>query len=119
MVSLTTVYLVSIILTSVASFGSAFAGKKFFGGAVPVEEPQQQVPRPTPSAPMEEEVPNKSAVSVPEINKAPNESVAETNNEEDAGPNNAVLSIPETDKEEGEPDPDMLMPGGRRLIRRS
>jgi hypothetical protein len=32
MVSLTTVYIVSVLLTSIASFGSAFAGKRFVGG---------------------------------------------------------------------------------------
>lgn len=41
MVSLTTVYIVSVILTSIAGMGSAFAGNKFIGGAqpTPVEEP--------------------------------------------------------------------------------
>jgi hypothetical protein len=33
MVSLTTVYLVSVILTSIAGFGSVFASKKFVGGS--------------------------------------------------------------------------------------
>jgi len=33
MVSLTTVYILSVILTSIAGMGSAFAGNKFVGGA--------------------------------------------------------------------------------------
>lgn len=38
MVSLTTVYLVSVILTSIAGFGSVFASKKFVGGSEIIEE---------------------------------------------------------------------------------
>lgn len=50
MVSLTTVYILSIVLTSIAGFGSAFAGNKMIGGAVPQEvtslPPQEQFPPP-------------------------------------------------------------------------
>lgn len=52
MVSLTTVYLVSIVLTSIAGFGSVFASKKFVGGAVvetSLPEPiQEQSPKQEP-----------------------------------------------------------------------
>ena len=45
MVSLTTVYIVSVILASVAGIGSAFAGNKMIGGYIP-EPPliSQQAP---------------------------------------------------------------------------
>lgn len=43
MVSLTTVYIVSVILTSIAGMGSVFAGQKITGGAV-----STPVPAPTP-----------------------------------------------------------------------
>lgn len=39
MVSLTTVYILSVILTSIAGVGSAFAGNKMIGGSVPVYVP--------------------------------------------------------------------------------
>lgn len=52
MVSLTTVYLVSIVLTSIAGFGSVFASKKIVGGAIvmpvietPLPEPINEVPQ--------------------------------------------------------------------------
>jgi hypothetical protein len=38
MVSLTTVYILSVLLASVAGMGSAFAGQKMIGGSTPVEE---------------------------------------------------------------------------------
>ena len=43
MVSLTTVYILSVILTSIAGIGSAFAGNKMIGGGIappvpPVDE---------------------------------------------------------------------------------
>ena len=46
MVSLTTVYLLSIVLTSIAGFGSAFAGNKMIGGAVTVPS-QEEFPAPS------------------------------------------------------------------------
>jgi hypothetical protein len=47
MVSLTTVYIVSIVLTSIAGFGSAFAGNKMIGGGVTVPPPQEEFPAPS------------------------------------------------------------------------
>ena len=49
MVSLTTVYIMSVILASIAGMGSAFAGKKIVGGAteVPLPPPQPAVPLPS------------------------------------------------------------------------
>lgn len=38
MVSLTTVYIVSILITSIAGIGSAFAGNKMIGGSAPIPE---------------------------------------------------------------------------------
>lgn len=106
MVSLTTVYVVSIVLTSIASFGSVFASKKFVGGSLsvptqqPISELLEEVPyKPTPSVPMEEEVPYKPAPSAPMEEEVPDKS---------------TVTIPEIDKEEG--DPTM---GGRLLIRRN
>lgn len=48
MVSLTTVYLVSVILTSIAGIGSAFAGDKMSGGSsqIPTEVPPVSVQTP-------------------------------------------------------------------------
>lgn len=49
MVSLTTVYIVSVILTSIASIGSSFAANKMVGGAVtlPPEPVEEQPPEET------------------------------------------------------------------------
>jgi hypothetical protein len=49
MVSLTTVYIVSVILTSIASIGSSFAANKMVGGAVtlPPEPVEEQPPQET------------------------------------------------------------------------
>ena len=55
MVSLTTVYIVSVILTSIAGMGSAFAGNRMMGGALePVPEP---TPTPVPVANTEQTPP--------------------------------------------------------------
>jgi hypothetical protein len=43
MVSLTTVYIMSVVLASIAGMGSAFAGKKIIGGAAEVPLPPQPV----------------------------------------------------------------------------
>jgi hypothetical protein len=51
MVSLTTVYIVSVILTSIAGMGSAFAAKKFVGGG----EIQELVPQAEEPIPQTEE----------------------------------------------------------------
>ncbi len=50
MVSLTTVYIVSVILTSIAGMGSAFAAKRFTGGEIPepVPQPEEPVTEPVP-----------------------------------------------------------------------
>ena len=50
MVSLTTVYILSVILASVAGMGSAFAGDKMIGGTIVSKEPpkeEQPVPEAT------------------------------------------------------------------------
>ena len=59
MVSLTTVYIVSVILTSLAGMGSAFAGNKMIGGAL---EPTEEIVQPTEEIqqPTEEIVPQES-----------------------------------------------------------
>lgn len=49
MASLSTVYLISVILTSLAGFGSTYMGNKFKGGAEPVPLPvPESVPLQTP-----------------------------------------------------------------------
>lgn len=45
MVSLTTVYIVSVLLSSIAGIGSAFAGNRMVGGSIATPEP---APSPTP-----------------------------------------------------------------------
>ena len=45
MVSLTTVYIVSVLLTSIAGIGSSFAANKIIGGGAPVSA---QEPEPVP-----------------------------------------------------------------------
>lgn len=55
MVSLTTVYVVSVLLTSIAGIGSSFAANKFVGGAKPAQEtPPASVPLPSPPSDEEE-----------------------------------------------------------------
>jgi hypothetical protein len=49
MVSLTTVYILSVILTSIAGMGSAFAGQKLIGGAPPEPTPVPPTVSPPPS----------------------------------------------------------------------
>lgn len=80
MVSLTTVYIVSVLLGSIASIGSAFVGKRFIGGgndsnipndinkleeqpipSAPLEEIPSKVEAPIPSAPLEEDNPSQVA----------------------------------------------------------
>ena len=76
MVSLTTVYIVSVLLGSIASIGSAFVGKRFIGGGdnvveAPIEEtgvapaPLEEIPPktdvPVPSVPLEEDDPSQVA----------------------------------------------------------
>ena len=58
MVSLTTVYIISVLLTSIAGIGSAFAGNKMIGGAPQETIPQEEFPPPSieqtlPQAPLE------------------------------------------------------------------
>lgn len=55
MVSLSTVYLISILLTSAAGFGSAYVAKKFVGGAVTTLPPSESIPEP-PSEPKDQSV---------------------------------------------------------------
>lgn len=59
MVSLTTVYAISIMLTSLAGIGSAFMGNKFTGGALmkPPTEKEEPPVAPVPSVEEEEESP--------------------------------------------------------------
>lgn len=45
MVSLTTVYIVSVILTSIASIGSAFASNNLVGGSSNVDIPISEYPQ--------------------------------------------------------------------------
>lgn len=57
MVSLTTVYIVSVLLTSIAGIGSSFAANKIIGGSqlpVSVEKPE---PEPEPEDYVREEFP--------------------------------------------------------------
>lgn len=49
MVSLTTVYILSIILTSLAGFGSAFAANKMTGGGTTSEDQTMPTESPPPS----------------------------------------------------------------------
>ena len=56
MVSLSTVYLISILLTSAAGFGSAFAAKKVTGGAVTTLPPSETLPEAPPSEPKDQSV---------------------------------------------------------------
>ncbi len=63
MVSLTTVYLLSVILTSIAGIGSAFAGNKVSGGSNPqptfeppeleLEAPDTSIEQTEPEVPLE------------------------------------------------------------------
>jgi hypothetical protein len=64
MASLTTVYMISMILTSIAGFSSAFVANRIFpltGGALPNEEPVPTVLPQTPiEAPVSENSPPQS-----------------------------------------------------------
>lgn len=60
MVSLTTVYILSVILTSIAGVGSAFAGNKMIGGSVPEPIPVPPIDEPQFTAPPSEEFPPSS-----------------------------------------------------------
>ena len=54
MASLTTVYMISMVLTSIAGVSSAFLGNRIFpltGGAIPTEEPVPTVLPQTPTEP--------------------------------------------------------------------
>ena len=54
MASLTTVYMISMILTSIAGFSSALVGNRIFpltGGAIPTQEPAPTVLPQTPTEP--------------------------------------------------------------------
>ena len=63
MVSLTTVYLISVILTSIAGIGSAFAGNKVSGGGstqttfeppdLELEAPEPNIEQTEPEVPLE------------------------------------------------------------------
>jgi len=59
MASLTTVYMISMILTSIAGFSSAYVGNRIFpltGGAIPTEEPvpkEEPIPTVLPQTPTE------------------------------------------------------------------
>lgn len=57
MVSLTTVYIVSVILTSIAGMGSAFAAKRFVGGEIPEPISQTEELVPQPEEPVTEPIP--------------------------------------------------------------
>lgn len=57
MASLSTVYLISVILTSLAGFGSTYMGNKFQGGAVTVpQESEVSLPE-EPIVPAVQEIP--------------------------------------------------------------
>lgn len=62
MVSLTTVYIVSVLLTSVAGIGSAFLGKRFVGGSVSITE----VPEPEILLPNTEQTESPTSLEQPQ-----------------------------------------------------
>ena len=61
MVSLTTVYIISVVLASIAGMGSAFAGKKIVGGSAN-DANKTNVVEPIPSAPIDEHLLEKNKI---------------------------------------------------------
>lgn len=82
MVSLSTVYLVSVVLTSIAGMGSAYLGNRVYkGGAqpVPVVAESPSVPQPVPEQPIEQ--PSQEPVQEPGFEQLPEPSTEQTSPE--------------------------------------
>ena len=62
MVSLTTVYIVSVLLTGIAGIGSSFAANKMIGGGSPVSVEPVPEPEPEPDDYVREEFPPPSNI---------------------------------------------------------
>jgi len=70
MVSLTTVYILSVILTSIAGIGSAFAGNKMIGGATSIDLMPEEPPQFT-APPSEEYPPSSTEQTLSEVQQEP------------------------------------------------